>query len=74
MSTPRGPGSGRYATGQLLALILVALVALPLFPLLVVVVAWIRLRDRRDDCAAPRAGVGSSGSAPPTGDSVGDPQ
>ncbi|MEH1014913.1 hypothetical protein V6U90_17600 [Micromonospora sp. CPCC 206060] len=58
MTTPvaPGPGTGRYATGQLLALVLVALLALPLLPLLALVVAWIRLRDRRRE--APGRSVG----------------
>ncbi|MEV0716074.1 hypothetical protein [Asanoa sp. NPDC050611] len=39
--------SGKYAVGQLLALVLVAIVALPLLPLILLVIAWIRVRDRR---------------------------
>jgi hypothetical protein len=38
--------SGRYATGQLLALLVVLLIGLPLLPLLLLIIAWIRLRDR----------------------------
>ena len=44
--------SGKYAVGQLIALIVVAVIALPLMPLILLVIAWIRLRDRR---AASRA-------------------
>ncbi|WP_329108540.1 hypothetical protein OG792_07745 [Micromonospora sp. NBC_01699] len=47
--------SGRYATGQLLALIVVVLVGLPLLPLLLVIIAWIRLRDRTQARAERRA-------------------
>ena len=39
--------SGKYAVGQLLALVIVAIIALPLLPLILLVIAWIRLRDRR---------------------------
>ncbi|MEO3742896.1 hypothetical protein [Plantactinospora sp. B5E13] len=54
--SPASPGrrsrvSGRYAAGQLLAAIVVLVVALPLLPLILLIVAWIRLRDR----AAARA-------------------
>ncbi|MEV4532406.1 hypothetical protein AB0J82_01080 [Asanoa sp. NPDC049518] len=44
--------SGRYAAGQVIALIVVAIIALPLLPLILLVIGWIRLRDRR---AASRA-------------------
>ncbi len=38
--------SGRYAAGQVIALIVVAIIALPLLPLILLVIGWIRLRDR----------------------------
>ncbi len=44
--------SGRYAAGQVIALIVVAIIALPLLPLILLVIGWIRLRDR---VAASRA-------------------
>ncbi|MFK3980443.1 hypothetical protein ACI2K4_08695 [Micromonospora sp. NPDC050397] len=55
-----GPGagtrmSGRYATGQLLALLVVTLIGLPLLPLLLLIIAWIRLRDRAQARAERRA-------------------
>lgn len=61
----RFPVSGRYAAGQLLAAIVVLIVALPLLPLILLIVAWIRLRDRaaaratrRDsEAASTRSGV-----------------
>lgn len=43
---PHGRFPGRYAAGQLLALGLVLLLALPLLPLILLVIAWIRYRDR----------------------------
>ncbi|GAB3972884.1 hypothetical protein V1634_06785 [Plantactinospora veratri] len=52
------PTSGRYAAGQVLAVGIVLLVALPLLPLILLIVAWIRLRDRaarRDTEAVPTA-------------------
>ncbi|GIF74859.1 hypothetical protein [Asanoa siamensis] len=56
--------SGKYAVGQLIALIVVAIIALPLLPLILLVIGWIRLRDRR---AASRAsGQESEGSPVPT--------
>ncbi|GAA1855574.1 hypothetical protein [Asanoa iriomotensis] len=39
--------SGKYAGGQLLALVFVAIITLPLLPLILLVIAWIRFRDRR---------------------------
>ncbi|MFY1690977.1 hypothetical protein [Plantactinospora sp. WMMB782] len=48
------PTSGRYAVGQFLAVGIVLLVALPLLPLIALVVAWIRLRDRAAARAARR--------------------
>jgi len=52
--------SGRYAAGQVLAVGIVLLIALPLLPLILLIVAWIRLRDR----AAARAARRDSESAP----------
>ncbi|GAA3724171.1 hypothetical protein GCM10022225_01290 [Plantactinospora mayteni] len=48
------PTSGRYATGQLLAVGIVLLIALPLLPLILLIIAWIRLRDRAAARAARR--------------------
>ena len=47
--------SGRYATGQLLALLVVLLIGLPLLPLLLLIIAWIRLRDRAQARSERRA-------------------
>lgn len=46
--------SGRYAAGQFLAAIVVLIVALPLLPLIFLIIAWIRLRDRAAARAARR--------------------
>jgi hypothetical protein len=35
-----------YATGQVLATIAIMLVCLPLLPLILLLIAWVRLRDR----------------------------
>lgn len=40
------PMSGRYAVAQALAVGIVLLIALPLLPFILLIVAWIRLRDR----------------------------
>lgn len=50
--------SGPYAAGQLLAVGIVLLIALPLLPFILLIVAWIRFRDRagrRDTEAVPTA-------------------
>jgi hypothetical protein len=39
-------GSDRYAAGQLLGLVLVLLLALPLLPLLLLIIGWLRVRHR----------------------------
>ncbi|MEQ4303221.1 hypothetical protein ABNF97_17835 [Plantactinospora sp. B6F1] len=54
------PTSGRYAAGQVLAVGVVLLVTLPLLPLILLIVAWIRLRDR----AAARAARRDAEAAP----------
>lgn len=59
---PGNPMSGRYAAGQVLAVGIVFLLALPLLPLILPIVAWIRFRDR----AAARAARRDS-EAVPTG-------
>lgn len=46
-ATPTGRDPRRYATGQLLAFAVVGLLALPLLPLIALVVGWLRHRDRR---------------------------
>lgn len=46
MSTAGGNVPGRYAAGQLLALGLVLLLALPLLPLILLIIATIRYRNR----------------------------
>ncbi|WP_326560190.1 hypothetical protein [Micromonospora sp. NBC_01796] len=38
--------SGGYATGQLLGLLVVLLIGLPFLPLLLLIILWIRLKDR----------------------------
>ncbi|MGI5153226.1 hypothetical protein ACQEVC_43810 [Plantactinospora sp. CA-294935] len=48
------PASGRYAVGQVIAVGIVLLVALPLLPLILLIIAWIRLRDRAAARAARR--------------------
>ncbi|MFY1669372.1 hypothetical protein ACN27G_05355 [Plantactinospora sp. WMMB334] len=48
------PTSGRYAAGQVLAVGIVLLIALPLLPVILLIVAWIRLRDRAAARAARR--------------------
>ncbi|MBF9128388.1 hypothetical protein I0C86_05190 [Plantactinospora sp. S1510] len=53
--------SGRYAAGQVLAVGIVFLLALPLLPLILPIVAWIRFRDR----AAARAERRDSEAVPP---------
>ncbi|MEV0394079.1 hypothetical protein [Polymorphospora rubra] len=53
-TVPRHPARpGAAATGQVLALLLVTLVVLPLLPVILLVVAWIRLRDRFGAGAEP---------------------
>ncbi len=42
----RTPVAGRSAVGQVLALVIVLLVALPLLPLILLIIGWIRLLDR----------------------------
>ncbi|MEV4622776.1 hypothetical protein AB0J74_29190 [Asanoa sp. NPDC049573] len=57
--------TGKYAAGQLIALIVVAVIALPLLPLILLVIGWIRLRDRRvASRAASREKEGSIVTAP----------
>lgn len=46
--------SGRYAAGQVLAVGIVLLLALPLLPFILLIVAWIRFRDRASARAARR--------------------
>ncbi|GIF66911.1 hypothetical protein Ais01nite_49460 [Asanoa ishikariensis] len=53
--------TGRYAAGQVIALIVVAIIALPLLPLILLVIGWIRLRDRR--AASRAAGRETEGSS-----------
>ncbi|MFC6017123.1 hypothetical protein ACFP2T_13025 [Plantactinospora solaniradicis] len=48
------PMSGRYAAGQVLAVGIVFLLALPLLPLILPIIAWIRFRDRAAARAARR--------------------
>ncbi|MDG4823792.1 hypothetical protein O7635_18205 [Asanoa sp. WMMD1127] len=55
--------SGKYAVGQLIALIVLAIIALPLLPLILLVIGWIRLRDRR--AASRAAGQETEGSFVP---------
>ncbi|GIF49654.1 hypothetical protein DFJ67_4062 [Asanoa ferruginea] len=57
--------TGKYAAGQLIALIVVAVIALPLLPLILLVIGWIRLRDRRvASRAASREKEGSIVTSP----------
>jgi hypothetical protein len=55
--------SGRYAVGQLLAVAVVLLIALPVLPVILLVMIGIRVRDR----VRARAGgdAAEPGSAPP---------
>lgn len=63
--SPGSPGrpsrrSDGYAAGQVLAMSVILLLSLPVLPLLLLLVAWVRLRDRagrhkdRQPAIAPR--------------------
>jgi len=58
--------SGKYAAGQVLAIVVVAVIALPFLPLILLVLAWIRLRDRLASSRESRTAAEGNRTAPPS--------
>lgn len=52
---PAGPSRPGYAAGQLLASVVVLLLALPLLPLVLLVIAWARCRNRHSRATSAKS-------------------